>query len=178
MSTPEGPSTSPVRLVHPKARRGVEATFPASTREMEHETVEEAQLQEFEDSRRFGRRFGFVWPLADRRRLLYFQADFRLTDGELRRLHAAGGIQPQATGLEIRAKRWEAILGWAHIAALAIVFVPLLTLGLLAYGFHRSATAWLGLGLVVLSVSALGTAYFYFYVAPWRLNRRVQRQRD
>lgn len=67
-------------------------------------------------------------------------------------------------------------MGWAHIAILIVFFGPLLILGLLAHRFHLSSLQWIGLGLVITSIIAIGWAYYAFYVAPWRLQIRIEEE--
>lgn len=175
---PDLPENSVWRLVRPSVRRAVDEAMPKAALGAELEPDDERALCEFDDPQRFHRRFGFLWPWKARRQLHFFQHDFRLSDGQIRRLNAAKTLDPTDTELRIRAYRLEAILGWAHILVLAVVFGPLLILGFLAYGFRLGAQAWLGITLVLLSVVSLASAYYAFYVTPWRVKERVRREKQ
>lgn len=174
--SPDRPDESVRRLLRRGVTEAVDGELPALGHPGEMADDDERTQAEYDDPVRFRRRFGFSWPGKARRQLLFFQTDFRLSDGQIRRLHAAKTLDPAEAGLRIRAHGWEAILGWAHILVLAIVFGPMLVLGFLAYGFRLTLQAWLGIGLVMLSVVSLVGAYYAMYVAPWRLKERVRRE--
>ena len=170
----QSPGTGWRRLLRPRVRRAVDTVTPQALAQSEPEPVDEAELALYEDAGAFRRRFGFVWSAADRKRLLFFQANHRLSHGQIRRLHVARVLRPEATGLQIAARRWEAVLGWGHVAVLALVFGPLFFLGLLATRGRVSMQGWLLLALVATSVLALAGAYYAYYVVPWRLRQRVE----
>lgn len=175
---PRNPASFVKRLLRPRTRRGVDAVESEGFALSVPEGVDEEGLAAVEDPVVFKRRFGFLWPIADRKRLLFLQSDYGLSDGQIRRLFAAHGLQPHPEeGLRLLARRWQAALGWAHLAALALVFAPLFIFGLLAHGSRLSAMQWTVLGLVATSVVSIGWAYYAFYVTPWRLRVRIERQR-
>ena len=142
------------------------------------ENVTDAELDEVKDAQRFNRRYGFRWPLLDRQRLLLFQKDRGLADSEIRLLKQSGNLHRRPDGLVLTARRWLAWLGWAHIVILAVVFGPLMGLGLLAYWARLDPLQWLRLSLVALSVSCLAAAIYFQFVKPWRIQWRVDGLRD
>ena len=163
------------RPASPGVRKVLDEELPAVLEAAPDEPLVDTDMDAFEDAPRFRRRFGFDWPLADRLRLLHFRTDHDLTDAQLRVLQATGTLAPNPHGLRITAKRWEAAVGWFHVLALGVVFVPLLTLGMLAYGSRLTATQWLQLGLMATGLAALGAAFYYYYILPWRLRVRIAR---
>ena len=176
---PRPPASLVHRLLRPRTRPGVDAVEPRAIALSVPERVDEEALAAAEDPVAFKRRFGFLWPIEDRKRLLFLQSDHGLSDGQVRRLHAANALEPHPEeGLRFLARRWQAALGWAHLLVLALVFAPLFILGLLAHGSRLSVLQWTGLGLVATSVVAIGWAYYAFYVAPWRLRVRIERERN
>ena len=164
------------RLLRSKVQRAVDVVVPRALERSEPEHVDEDALAAFEDLVAFKRRFGFLWSRADRMRLLFYKNDHGLSDGQVRRLYVTRTLVPAVQGLRIQATRWEAAVGWIHIAILVVFFGPLLILGLLAHQFQLSSMQWIGLGLVTTSIIAIGWAYYAFYVAPWRLHVRIKEE--
>lgn len=148
--------------------------------EIEHEKVSDdhdlSDANVIKNERAFGRRFGpgFIWTRLHRGALIQLKNDKDLTDFEIRLLHWSGSLQRTLTGVELAAHPFVALFGVCLCGFVALVFLAVLLMkwpsadGSLL-GFLRTV---LGFGFITV----LGMTVYAFYVHPWRIQRRVERQ--
>jgi hypothetical protein len=128
------------------------------------------------NERAFRRRFGpgFVWTRLHRTALIHLKNDKDLTDFELRLLHWSGSLKRTLTGVELAAHWWVALFG-----AFVCCYVGLAFLAIFAMKWPAADGSLRGVFKTALGfgyLSALGLAVYAFYVHPWRIQRRVERQ--
>ncbi|TAM22865.1 MAG: hypothetical protein EPN60_16275 [Nevskiaceae bacterium] len=125
-----------------------------------------------EDERRFKKRFGFVWPPAQRAALIRLKHERGLTDPEIRLLRWSGVLRRTPTGVTLTSAVWLALWGSVILGYLALVTLAVLvaTVPSIVGGAPisvRYVGAWVLMGV-------FGYLIWWFHIEPWRIERRTR----
>ena len=125
-----------------------------------------------EDERRFKKRFGFVWPPAQRAALIRLKHERGLTDPEIRLLRWSGVLKRTPTGVTLASAVWAALWGGVILGYLALLTLAVLiaTVPSILGGAPITARSVGVLGLL----GVFGYLIWWLHIEPWRIERRTR----
>lgn len=130
------------------------------------------------DEKKFRKRFGpgFYWNRRDRIGLIALKNRYDLTDPEIKMFHYTGNLHHSVFGVRLTASPWVALWGGAQLAVFGLLFVALLGAALPA--LTSGSTKALKPVLALIALFGFCYTLYWFYVKPWLLRRRKERERD
>ena len=129
------------------------------------------------DEGKFRKRFGpgFRWNRRDRIGLIALKKRYDLTDPEIKLFQHTGNLRRTPFGVQLSASPWIALWGGVQLAVFSLFFLALMFAALPNLGAapSKAVKPLLGLGGLLLFCYLL----YWFYIKPWRLQRRLDRER-
>lgn len=143
---------------------------PAVIQRREAEVIENGKLHLGE--RKFKKRFGFVWPPAQRVALIRLKHERGLTDPEIRQLRWSGVLRRTPTGVTLASAVWAALWGGVILGYLALLTLAVLiaTVPSIVGGAPITARYVGVLGLM----GVFGYLIWWLHIEPWRIERRTR----
>lgn len=145
----------------------------------ESDTQDDDELSDervVENERAFKRRFGFVWPPAQREALIKLKQKKKLTDPEIKLLRWSGVLKRTPLGVTLTSAVWLALWGGVILAYMGLLFVAVF---LAAWPALQSGTTISPrVGVAVALLVAFVYLIWWFHIEPWRIKRRADYQQE